>query len=90
MKYAEIGRGSRINFIDFQSHVIYMHIGDISTNGSKWGPMTILKRGFTQASQQREIVLENILGFDKGIPSDWAKCRSGVIENNGARGVLVR
>ena len=35
MKYVEIGRGNRINFIDFQSHVIYMHIWDISTKGSK-------------------------------------------------------
>jgi len=32
--------------------------------------MAIPKRGFTQAILPRETVLENILGFDNGIPSD--------------------
>jgi len=69
MKHVEIGRDSRINFINFQGDIIYMHIGDISTKGSKVGPMTIPKRGFTRASPPRETILENIFGFDNGIPS---------------------
>jgi len=70
MKHVEIGRGSHINFIDFQGDVIYMHIGYISTKGSKGGPMTIPKRRLTRASLLRETILENIFGFDDGIPSD--------------------